>query len=303
MDTHSVQKIFEYSHYFLDMQYLEEIDHIHDEFFGFLVESLPDYDFSGIAVIENRMAISFGVGSTLHPICRKMIIQAQTLIDEDFIAKFEEINLSSRIMLCLNGEINSAVNRRIRMLELNLLKDLEEELYFIQLVLFKFKKSSIVWYYRQRVISKYFEEKGKTKDAIVRRLQIEDKMLDLFFRKYPRNYYAWGYKKYILDEFVVKPEYVDVLQDEYMGVKEYCEKHIHDYCAFHLLNCLIRKLSLQTKGNSLKEDNIVWGNNLLKKYQELYLLEQLDLDHKGIKYHELESLKIFLKTLKKMNDI
>ncbi len=301
MDKNTSQKIFEYSHYFENLQWIQEIDHIVDEFFGFLVENVPDYDFSGIAVIENRMAISYGSFDTLYPPSKKIVLKSQNYSDEEFIEKIAEINLASRIVLCLNGEMYSAVNRRIRMLQLDLIKDIEEELHFVELVCFKFKKAGIMWTYRQKLADKYFQRKGVSKQVVEAFINKEDPILEEFFKKYPRNYYGWGYKKYLIDEFVVKQEYIDVLYTEYFRLREYCEKHIHDYCAFHLLGTIASKLDKRgDQKNKVKEEELLWAQNLLQKYQDLYLLESLEIHDKGIKYSELGAIKKFLKDLQKM---
>jgi len=300
MENTNPQKIFEYSHYFENMQFIQEIDHIIDEFFGYLVENVPDYDFSGIAVIENRMAVSFGAFDILYPPSKKIVLKSQNLSDKEFTDKIEEINLASRIVLCLNGEMYSALNRRIRMLQLDLIKNIEEEMHFVELVCFKFKKAGIMWTYRQKLADKYFEQKGVSKQVVEAFLEKEDPILEEFFKKYPRNYYGWGYKKYLIDEFVVKHGYIDTLFTQYFKVREYCEKHIHDYCAFHLLGALASKLdNLGDTKNQIKQEEILWAQNLLQKYQDLYILESLEVHDKGIKYSELGAIKKFLHLLQK----
>ena len=299
MDKTKIQKIFEYSHIFANMETIKEFDHIEDQFFGSLVEGLPNYDNSGMAIIENSLAISFGVFDVLYPPCKKIIFGSQNLTNEEFQAKFEEINIASRIILCLNGEMNSAVNRRLRMFELDLIKNIEEELHFVRLLTLRFKKSGVLWYYRQRLIQRYFKEKGITKENVEKRIIIEDEILEEFFTKYPRNYYGWGYKKFLIDEFIIKNNFDELLWDEFTKVKVYCEKHVHDFCAFHLMAVLTLKLSKKENKANMIQEQITWGNNLIKKYEELYLLENLEVKDKGIKYHELESVKRFLVILKK----
>jgi len=299
MDKNLSQKISEYSHFFSHMQDIKEIDHIEGQFFGFLVQDIKNYDFSGIAVIENRMAISFGVFDVLYPICRKVIFGSQNLTNEEFEARLEEINLASRIILCLNGEMNSAINRRLRMLELNLIKNIEEELHFVKLLTLKFKKSSALWYYRQKLIKKYFDEKGVSKEEVEKRITFEDGIIEEFLVKYPRNYYGWGYKKFLIDEYIIKSDYNDLLWKEYLKIKEYCEKNVHNFSAFHLLGTLTYKIAKKENKENMIKEQITWANNLIKKYEDLYLLESLEIKDKGIKYHELESVKRFLVIMKK----
>lgn len=299
MNAISSSKLDEFRHIFSDMKHIKEIDHIEDGFFGFLVESVPNYDFSGVAIIEDRMAISFGVFDVLYPPCKKIVLKSQTLTDSEFQENLEVINLSTKIILCLNGEMNSAVNRRLRMLQLGLIKNIEGELHFVELISCKFKKAGILWFWRQNLIKKYFETKKASKECIVQILEQENQMLENFFMKYPRNYYGWGYKKFLIQEFILKNEYSDLLWYEYSQIKLYCERHIHDYCAFHHLGCLAIKLDCKEPEKKVKEQEVLWAHNLIKKYEDLYILEQLEIPDKGIKYHKLESIRNFLKIIER----
>ena len=58
------------------------------------------------------------------------------------------IEISTKILLSLNGENGTAFNRRRLLVELNYITNLKEELHFLGLVSLKFKKSSISWVYR-----------------------------------------------------------------------------------------------------------------------------------------------------------
>ena len=61
------------------------------------------------------------------------------------------IDLSSKIMLCFNGELNSTYNVRMDLILMNYTKDLEKELAILQIVHKRFKKSSVAWHYRRSV--------------------------------------------------------------------------------------------------------------------------------------------------------
>lgn len=65
--------------------------------------------------------------------------------------------MGTKIILCLNGEHTTAINRRLMLLENGYIIDLEEELLFINAISLKFKKSSAIWFYREKIVLKILE--------------------------------------------------------------------------------------------------------------------------------------------------
>lgn len=299
MESDNYSLIFSYMDLFADMRQILEIEHLDSEYFSFIQSSVPESGFIDIVVFENRMAICYDIIGPLYNSCKDIVLKSQHFTDEEFIDKFELLNLATKEMLCINGEVNAAVNRRLRMLKLNLLKDLEEELNFISVVTLKFKKSGILWFYRRKVLTKYMKEKGITKENVEKMLEKENEVVDRFLGKYARNYYGWDYKQFLIYEFIVKQGYNDLLWTEYLKLKEYCGRNVHEYCAFHLFLCLNLKLRETGKYPDLKKQEIEWGIDLLKKYSEMYAMEAEQPLGLGVKYHELESVKKFINTLEK----
>lgn len=288
MDKNIGNKIQEYSKYFFDAKEIQEIDHIDDESFSMLVEMQPDYDYSGIILMDGGMGISFGVFSTLYPVCSQIIQETEDLNDDDFREKYEDVNLASRILLCLNGEINAAFNRRFRLLEMDMIFDLEEELHFLRVIHLKFKKSSISWHYRKSVVKKYLAIMDKDKTSLINFLDSEEKFLQNFFGKHPRNYYGWCYKKFLIEEVLLENRLEDELVRYFLLQKDFCERNIHDYSAFHLLQFMYSHLGKNVK----MENEFEWISDLIKKFDLMYSLEKQDKHSiSKTRYYELEAAR------------
>ena len=82
---------------------------------------------------------------------------------------------------------------------------------------------------------------------------------------------------------------------EINNIKRYCEKNVHEYCAFHLLQTLLKKM-VDTSAIELSSE-IDWTNMLIIKYQEYYGYESMHPGLTQVNYADLESLKKHLKFL------
>jgi len=293
MDRDPTIDISDVADYFVDMTEIQEIDHMDDEMFIMYAEQMNLNNFQGILVMENVMGIAFSTFYNRYPSCKAIIENTADLDDDQFREKFSDINIATRIILCLNGEINSAFNRRLRMLKLDLIPNLEEELHFIELVSMKFKKSSIAWHYRKAVLTHFLSLYIGEKAEILKILDSENIFLEKFLKKYPRNYYGWSYKKFLYEEILLKNKLFDRLYLEFFKQKDICEKNIHDYSSFHLLEFLISELREKI---DLKEE-LSWIKDLILKYEQMYTLERQDPSNLEVKLYEMETAKKYLKFL------
>jgi len=149
---------------------------------------------------------------------------------------------------------------------------------------------------------KYYEQlKNESPEVFNKVLAKEFKVHEMMVMKYPRNYPAWLYRKFLVDEFYLKRKQYDrVLPRNFEFIKDFCEKNIHENCAFHHLQYLLREtydMPFTAIGNEIE-----WANSLVKKYQEYYRYEN---EHQGmseVNYFNLESLKIHIKFLNALND-
>jgi Protein prenyltransferase alpha subunit repeat len=288
MDKSINNKIQEYCKFFFETNEVQEIDHIDDESFIMLAELQPNYDYSGIIFMEGGMGISFGAFSTLYPMCSQIIKDTEDLNEDDFREQYEDINLASRILLCLNGEINAAFNRRLRLLQLDMIFDLEEELHFLNLIHVKFKKSSISWFYRRCVAKKYVSLMDNDKKLVINFLDNEEKFLNSFFTKHARNYYGWSYKKFLLEEILIEHNLEDELVRYFLLLKDFCERNIHDYSAFHMLQFMYSKLGKNVR----LENELEWIDELVLKFDLMYSMEKADKTFLSkTRYFELEAAR------------
>jgi len=69
------------------------------------------------------------------------------------------IELCSKILLCFNGEMNICINARIDLVLLRKICHFDDEMKFIHLICKKFRRSSVIWYYRKLIFSLILNEK------------------------------------------------------------------------------------------------------------------------------------------------
>jgi len=254
-----------------------------------------NYDNSGILIMENRMGISHSAFGTIYPVCKQIVSQYNACngSDEDIKELHKTINIATKIILCLNGENNTAYTLRKRLFDLGKITDFEEELHFVKLLNLKFKKSSVAWAYRKHILMKVFENCQQNLNSFDEILRKELRFHEKISKKYPRNYYAWSYRRFLVDEFYHKAKKFDSLMSEYESIKNYCERNIHEYCAFHYLQHLIKVLWESIKVN----DELDWTVVLIKKFEEYYGYENAHQNLTEVNYQNLESLKKHLKFL------
>lgn len=285
-----------YETYFRNMSQLQEIDHVPEEIILLNCDFSPENDFFqslGIIIMENCMAISFNVFPLLYPNCLSII---KNLKMKEKLTETERININmaTRIILCLNGEISTAFTIRKRLIEEGILNEFHEEMRFVELICIKFKKSSVAWAYKQFLFKKMVEKDHDYK-SICFFWQNEVSFIEKHLVKHPRNYYAWSHRLTLLKELfdnMKEGEVIDLLNSELSQVKKYCEKNVHEYSAYHYLQFLIRKL-LDKKYIDINEEK-AWSIQLITIYEECY-------EENNDKYSQnLFSLKKHMDFLKKL---
>lgn len=93
----------------------------------------------------------------------KKIAQAQStdafgVSDADTRKNLYSVDLSSKIMMCYNGEYGQSFTIRMDLMLLGQIKDFEKELNILCIVHKRFKKSSIAWHYRKVVFMCLFSQ-------------------------------------------------------------------------------------------------------------------------------------------------
>lgn len=131
--------------------------------------------------------------------------------------------------------------------------NIESELRLIELIFTipKHSKSSVAWYHRQWIFTKYNNVDIKN----------ELKLCKLTSNLYPRNYYAWTYRYWIVSTYCKMN--LDLVQHEYNDTCDWIDKNISDYSGFQYLQQLIHLLAFNDSDQIKHMD---WLNNLIIKY-------------------------------------
>lgn len=283
--------------YFENMVSLKEIDHVPEEILYLNPEaSMEASEFQlglGIIVVENCMAISYNTFDILYPLCLSVVLGMKNIENPNKTEK-SLLNMASRILLCLNGEVNSAFTVRKRLVEADGISNLTEELHFVSLLCIKFKKSSIAWAYRLFLLLRVLgncEDKG-----LLGVFENEVAFIENHLTKHPRNYYAWSHRLLVLKEILLrfgKEKRRVLLMNEAARIKKFCEKNIHEYSAFHYLQYLTKRMD-EEKLVDLNEEK-AWILQLMMIYEECYDVVETGIEKK--QEEKLFSLKKHLKFL------
>ncbi|GAA5804276.1 hypothetical protein HPULCUR_009763 [Helicostylum pulchrum] len=159
----------------------------------------------------------------------------------------------TRVMVLLKPDNYTAMNRRKELI-LSGHIDLKRELALIELIFTipKHSKSSVAWYHRQWI---YMHFNQLLDIDIVN----EFKLCTMTSAAYPRNYYSWTYRNWILKTYCINN--IPLLEREYRDTRHWIETHISDYSGFQYLEQLMGLLRLDTEGIHMK-----WLDQLIIKY-------------------------------------
>lgn len=192
------------------------------------------------------------------------------------------IDLSSKLLMCYNGEYGQSFTVRIDLILLGLIKDLEKELTILCIIHKRFKKSSIAWHYRkvvfmcaltqaiERVHNSLSGSKGKVVasdlDPIKGLWERELDRIEPIINKHGRSYKIWEYLVHMatyLNESLTSlrasastlPQNlsgsfdteVEILLVQgfiawYDRVKELARRNVHNHCTFGLLINIVKIL-------------------------------------------------------------
>jgi hypothetical protein len=132
---------------------------------------------------------------------------------------------------------------------------------------------------------------GGDKKLLESFLEKEGVFLDRFLVKHARNYYAWTYKKFLVDEVIMAFKLEEWLVKTQIDLKDFCNRNVHDYSAFHLLQHVYKCL-----GEKIKiEGEFAWIVDLIEKYDLMYQSEKADPTNIKVRYYELEAARKHLK--------
>lgn len=134
---------------------------------------------------------------------------------------------------------------------------MKRELLLIELIFTipKHSKSSVAWYHRQWILSHF--------NQVEINISKEFKICTMTSSLYPRNYYSWTYRHWILCTYCVQN--MLMIENEYRDTCHWIETNITDYSGFNYLQQLMKMLGLVNNQFEM-DQHMKWLNNLIIKY-------------------------------------
>lgn len=185
---------------------------------------------------------------------------------------FEDLEQVTRIMILLKPDNYTAMNRRYSVhaiffcsrysslyyrkeLILSGHIDVRQELALIELIFTipKHSKSSVAWYHRQWIFTNFKQ--------VALNIDHEFKLCTMTSTSYPRNYYSWNYRHWILCTYCAQN--LPLIELEYRSTCTWIETHISDYSGFQYLQQLMHMLN--HKENEM-DRHMNWLDRLIIKY-------------------------------------
>lgn len=168
---------------------------------------------------------------------------------------WEQIMKCSRALLIINGDCFSAWNTRRKVLLLSTtIKMIEDEFKFTSMIATKHPKSSELWFHRRWLLHQLVKLNNNNNvllsgEMVKKEMQFCTRMSVL----YPRNYYAWTYRKIAMEQFVCQQQQQQqqqqqlmkqVLEEELHEMNQFMRKNISDYSCMHFIQYLLQQLLL-----------------------------------------------------------
>jgi len=147
-----------------------------------------------------------------------------------------------------------------------------KELWFVNLVMTKHSKAPTAWFHRKYVFQKIVDETTSI-DNLMDLVRNEIKVCIRVADRYPKNYYAWTHRIYIVqrlkgglrqepttlttnkkenDDNICQQLFISLLEEEWTFIETWMRTHVSDHSAAHYGGCVLRML-LQVKRNINKE--------------------------------------------------
>lgn len=138
----------------------------------------------------------------------------------------------SKIILFINPEHYTCWNIRRMEIEKNENFDFIKEFQYTNLIQTKYPKCEVIWNYKKWMMKKM---KKVTNEFIEKELDHCSKCSEI----YPRNYYAWAYRVFLLNNF----KNDDILNMEFKKMMEWIPRHVSDHSAIHHMTLVLDDLN------------------------------------------------------------
>ncbi|KAG2180717.1 hypothetical protein INT44_003724, partial [Umbelopsis vinacea] len=166
------------------------------------------------------------------------------------------LELSSKVLFMVNPDHYTAANTRKSLVQSNIV-DAQKELALVDLMFTipKHSKSSIAWHHRKWIQNYLIKEKGQVLD-----FNRERDLCERTATLYPRNYYAWTYRYWLLTQIPISE--LKEKHEEYQRSRQWVTSHISDHSGIQYLERCLRF----PVGTLLIEVHLRWLREQIKRY-------------------------------------
>ena len=170
-------------------------------------------------------------------------------------------------ILVIKGDMPIILNARRRLVMGKKIMDLEDEIKFIDIILYRHPKSPSLWEYRRFILQQLSSSSSSSSSSFI---SAEIKCCEKMCDKYSRNYYGWNHRLWLsINYFTTKELYLHEIE----SMHEWMRSHPSDHSAvsyhIHLVNALLLKKFPSRKNDlSLIEDMFQYNKCMIELYPE-----------------------------------
>ncbi|KAI8338395.1 hypothetical protein BC941DRAFT_422792 [Chlamydoabsidia padenii] len=203
-----------------------------------------------LVVVDGKLGIAFDDLATILQDTQERFIQHKKQ-QQEAGPTFEQL---TRIMVLLKPEHYTAMNAR-KELVLSGQVSLQQELKLLELIFTipRNTKCSIAWHHRQWLFKQNME---------LIQLDSELQLCQRAITLYPRNYYAWNHRHWLLDLMVNSNER---LEQEYQHACQWIENNVSDHTGIRYLEEVVKILN-NNQTYSLHDLHLEWLDALILRY-------------------------------------
>ncbi|KAI8148495.1 hypothetical protein BJV82DRAFT_592313 [Fennellomyces sp. T-0311] len=197
-------------------------------------ESQPYYP---LIYVESKLGLPFEHFSAL-------------IRETDEAMRSTDLEQASKIMLMLKPDNYTAMNARKRFVASGQVT-VQDEIAWIDLIFTipKHCKSGVAWHHRQWLW---------TRDDARMDLDHELRLCTRTATLHPRNYYAWSYRRWLLETYMNTPQ---SREKEYQESRAWVERNVSDHSGVHHLAKVIEKMDRFDQ-----EEHLDWINDLITRF-------------------------------------
>lgn len=220
------------------------------------------YEPSAIVLTEHKLGVST---KYLKPLFRyvsgrlRELLGVKAQVGQNwFLLHAEELVRLSRAALVVRADNPLALNLRKQLIESSTFLDAMAELHLLQLLFMVHPKSPSCWEHRRWCLVRAYPVFPLPTEALETELALTARMADC----YPRNYYAWTHRLWMLPQLNQC-----MLQTELEFIRSWLRTHISDYSATSFHVQLLRRVATDTSTlTQLLQEEYALNRTLLMSY-------------------------------------